>query len=643
MSALPIILTTAGLAALVNAKNTGVSNVVIASIGVSATQAAITAATTAIPNEIKRITGVAGQVVADDTFYVSAPDQSGDTYTVRTVALYLDNGVLLAAYSQAAPLLEKAGSALAVLEAAVKLAAPLASGLAFTGGGWQNPPASETVEGVLRLATVAEAVAGTNPTRAITPFTLSAVVGGFLASLAGKASIGHTHSAADTVAGVFDLARIPDLAIAKITGLVAALAGKADNGHTHDAGQTVSGIFNIARIPDLAMEKITGLVAALAGKAAAAHTHNAADTVAGTFDAARIPDLALAKITGLVNALAAKAGLNTDVRFNSVRVGSGNGLVYSDGDNLVLTSGVPGAEKYVRFGADGTVQNLSGTFFSGAYAHWHSGNFNPADKANAIHSHDWAQVTGRPVWTDAAAASVTTGYKAFVASDRSIPNGTDSAGHAAIEIRGSGTGAAFLAFHRPGQFASFFGLDIDNQWKVGGWSAGAVAYRMWHEGVLAPATAGDAAGGVAVDRFITPAALWSFARSMGASGYAVIPGTGLMIQWGVNSSTIAEGFVDAMLPVAFGGGCLVALALPRNPTGVIAADFYMQIGGKFLDRISFFANRANSGAGNMPGFEWLALGAIAGNPDAAYSGTAGAGSGGGGTPGSGGGGEVLEP
>jgi hypothetical protein len=27
---------------------------------------------------------------------------------------------------------------------------------------------------------------------------------------------------------------------------------------------------------------------------------------------------------------------------------------------------------------------------------WDTGNFNPADKANAVHSHDWAQVTGKP-------------------------------------------------------------------------------------------------------------------------------------------------------------------------------------------------------------------------------------------------------
>ena len=47
---------------------------------------------------------------------------------------------------------------------------------------------------------------------------------------------------------------------------------------------------------------------------------------------------------------------------------------------------------------------------------------------------------------------------------------------------GGGATAAFMSFHRPGAYASYFGLDTDNQWKVGGWSAGAVAYTLLHSG-----------------------------------------------------------------------------------------------------------------------------------------------------------------
>jgi hypothetical protein len=52
-----------------------------------------------------------------------------------------------------------------------------------------------------------------------------------------------------------------------------------------------------------------------------------------------------------------------------------------------------------------------------------------------------------------------------------------------LQQQGGGAGhAAYMSFHRPGEFASLFGIDTDNQWKVGGWSAGAVSYKLLHEG-----------------------------------------------------------------------------------------------------------------------------------------------------------------
>jgi len=54
-----------------------------------------------------------------------------------------------------------------------------------------------------------------------------------------------------------------------------------------------------------------------------------------------------------------------------------------------------------------------------------------------------------------------------------------------IEVRSSsGTDAAFMTFHRVGVYASYLGIDVDNKWKVGGWSAGSSAREIWHEGNL---------------------------------------------------------------------------------------------------------------------------------------------------------------
>jgi hypothetical protein len=65
-------------------------------------------------------------------------------------------------------------------------------------------------------------------------------------------------------------------------------------------------------------------------------------------------------------------------------------------------------------------------------------------------------------------------------------------------VRGNGVGPALMTFHRPGVYASYFGLDTDNIWKVGGWSAGSVAYALLHEGnytSYSPSLVGGGASG----------------------------------------------------------------------------------------------------------------------------------------------------
>lgn len=60
----------------------------------------------------------------------------------------------------------------------------------------------------------------------------------------------------------------------------------------------------------------------------------------------------------------------------------------------------------------------------------------------------------------------------------------NSAGSQALEVKSAGVGnSSFMAFHIPGSFASNFGIDTDTFWKVGGWSMGAVAHKVWHDGI----------------------------------------------------------------------------------------------------------------------------------------------------------------
>lgn len=769
MSALPIVITTAGLQALINAQNTGVSNVVIAALGVSPNHVTITAATTAIPGELKRLGGVAGMVTAEDTIYVSAADQTQDTYTVRTVALYLTDGTLFAAYSQVAPLVEKAGPSQAVLEASIKLTAPLAEVVQFEGGGWVNPPASETVAGVLRLATVDEAIAGVSHSKAVTPRGLKAVTAAMMAAiqatldqiaqaLGGKANTVHQHVAGDVVSGVFSEARIPELPMSRIGGLIATLADKASALHSHTMAQ-VSGLVaalalkanldspdiighprlpavtlfkkelpNTAEGGQLRLEKpdtgtrlaghvvmdvtgdnvriyedaepYRGLTIPLAGLAAGAGSYpwtsanfnpDSRVSVAAT-NLGATWDVPLTKLSSAAQFAALPSGFTSMVTPDSVGTPGGYGYLFKmarrdsghgwtglwinhtaapgDAPELYVGSAMVGSELPVwtrawtwanfnpatkanvqypdfygqinlesgpaRFRAIGDGDSLflqAGTatgnngnmILSGLFGQnltslraqiggalrdlFHTGNFNPASKAD---------LNG---WTNPDGDATVTGNKTFACPvDNTIARGNLDFGRGALEVRAkTGDGAAYLTFHRPGQFAAFFGVDTDGELKFGGWSLGEVSYRIWSERNLRQANPAEAAAGVAHDRFITPSALWSFAKSIGPNGYQQIPGTDLIIQWGVSSGSHPEGAVHAALPVAFGGGCLFACATPRNAGQAYGMDFVMQIVGRYLDRIVFYANRANSSSGNMSGYEWMAIGLARGNPDPVYS------------------------
>ena len=60
-----------------------------------------------------------------------------------------------------------------------------------------------------------------------------------------------------------------------------------------------------------------------------------------------------------------------------------------------------------------------------------------------------------------------------------------NAGTSTVQLRSAGAAgdAAYVSFYRfGGSYAAHFGIDTDNQWKVGGWSMGANSYRLLHEG-----------------------------------------------------------------------------------------------------------------------------------------------------------------
>lgn len=189
MTALKLIVTAAGRAALSNAARDGTGPTKIDRVGITATSFAPLPTTLVIPGEIKRIATISGGAVAADTLHVTIRDDSTDTYSVRGIGLYLTDGTLFAAYSQATDLLSKSIQATMLLAGDVQFADIDATELTFGDTNFQMSLATTDVTGVVRLATDPEAITGTNGQLAITPKGLLAALNARLGAAAPSAFV----------------------------------------------------------------------------------------------------------------------------------------------------------------------------------------------------------------------------------------------------------------------------------------------------------------------------------------------------------------------------------------------------------------------------------------------------------------------
>lgn len=158
-------ITNAGRAALVNATNTGTAPVLIAEFGISDQALVPDGTETVLPGELKRVSTLSGDIVDDDTIHLIVRDTSADAFDMLSWGLYLGDGTLFAVYGQATPILSKTAQSLMLMAIDVRFADIAAAALTFGDTNFLNPPATETVQGVVELATSIEAQAGTDPNR----------------------------------------------------------------------------------------------------------------------------------------------------------------------------------------------------------------------------------------------------------------------------------------------------------------------------------------------------------------------------------------------------------------------------------------------------------------------------------------------
>ncbi|MET3781789.1 hypothetical protein ABIC32_002441 [Brevundimonas sp. 1080] len=723
MAGLQITITDAGRAALPNGPNTGTSAVTISHVGVSPVHTAGSLkGLTALPGEVKRVTTFGGDIVADDVIHVTINDETTAVYSVRSFGLYLSTGVLFAVFSAPDVVVEKSAGAMVLLSADITFKTLDTAVIQFGGTGFINPPATTERVGVVELATWEEAAAGARADVVVTPFGLLKTFQSWATNFA--AAI-HRH------------------AMSSIDGLPEALAGKSATGHKHDAGDTTSGVFDVGRIPALAMEKITGLAMALALRASLGANANFADVrvtrggrvgvlyfgdgdefilLSGGDLATNRPFNSPALSSG-GNPVwhsgnfnpATKADLGANVGFALVRVGAGRALLYSDANtnNLLVRTGAEGQEKFFQHGDDGSFRALSGNVHSQHGRVWDPGNFDPNTKATVndpilygslhflsanararligdgdtlfLQAYSATSNAGNLVLSGGFGQNLTSlrvqmggGLRDIFHTGNFDPNlkanaatpsftgtsyfGTEKRGQiwmmggddrpGVIEFRVDGVRYGFIGYGDGPNGNMYFGTDDNRSWiftKRPSFNGA----TPWDTANFNPAGKVNTVNpdnfphlvnfGWNGDRFVANVDnavshallhMGDATSSLGSSGYAKIPGTGLMIQWGVSTSNIPEGQAHAYLPIAFGGGCLIALANPRNPGSNVNSDYYMQVVSKHLDRIVFYANRANGSSGNVDGFDWIAIGRVSGTPDPAY------GSGGGGI---GGGGGQVDP
>lgn len=178
-----VVVTSAGLAALLNAEQNGTLPVKITKFGLGTGNYTPTADKTALQSKFKEITALSGGAVGDNVIHVTMTDASADAYTANEVGVYLEDGTLFALSSQpVGSILQKAAGSQALLSLDLVLQGGT-GGVTVSGGtNFFNPPATTTTAGVVKLASLAEITAGTDTTKACTPMGVWNFVKNYVAS-----------------------------------------------------------------------------------------------------------------------------------------------------------------------------------------------------------------------------------------------------------------------------------------------------------------------------------------------------------------------------------------------------------------------------------------------------------------------------
>lgn len=215
MPTLQLIITDAGRQAIVDEGNAGTLPVTLTEIAVGTGKWSPDATAVALQAELKRINTVGGLAVADDTLHVTVTDDSADAYALGEFGIYTDSGILFAIYSDLAGIADKTADTLLLLAADVVLTSVPPGSVTVNGVGFSNPPATETLAGVAKVATQALSDAGTDDAAMVTPKKAKGAAGVY------------QYTADQALADPADTGNIAEL-VSWIAGRIKAITGKSD-------------------------------------------------------------------------------------------------------------------------------------------------------------------------------------------------------------------------------------------------------------------------------------------------------------------------------------------------------------------------------------------------------------------------------
>lgn len=197
--------------------------------------------------------------------------------------------------------------------------------------------------------------------------------------------------------------------------------------------------------------------------------------------------------TGQVTAQAAINSLAGAVTSGQYLRGNGTNVVMSAiqaGDVPTLNQNTTGSAGSVANAAtfnNGGTGAASGTTFNGSSAVTVSYNTIGAPSTTGTNaSGTWGiSISGTAGNASSISSAVGSGYTwTGVQYFTSTTNTASSAGDAKLQAYATSSGAAVMSFHRPGLYATNMGLDSDNVFRIGGWSASANRLQMDMSGNL---------------------------------------------------------------------------------------------------------------------------------------------------------------